>query len=140
MSEFKDELLAELLECGYADLTVLEDCKYNFVDVIVYCKEDFGATPTLNNLAYSMFQIGIGKINDAINERMDELREIEEPSEEESEELEALEVLEPYEDIESFHNYLDTSVYFTAKSEIYHKYMEEALDEFAENTGYSINN
>lgn len=139
MNNFKDELLVELLECGYADLTVLEDCKYDFCDVIEYCKDCFGNI-SLNGLAYSMFQIGIKEIKEAINERMDELREIEEPSEEETEELEALEALEPYEDIESFHNYLDTSVYFTDKSEIYHKYLEEALDKFAENTGYDINN
>lgn len=138
MYNFKDDLLTELLGCGYSDLTVLEDCKYDFCDVIEHCQMNFGEPLTLNSLARSMFEIGIINISEAIQERIEELREIEEASEAEAEELQELVSLNPNEDIESFHNFLDTSIYFVNNSDIYHKYLEEALDNFADDTGYTI--
>lgn len=137
MSDFKDDLLTELLDCGYDDLSVLEDCQYDFTDVIEYCK-DGGMSLTLNNLAWSMFQIGIADIRRAVEERIDELESQDELDDDEQEELEALQELEPYEDIRSFHNYLDTSVWFGKNGDVYRQYMKEAIDEFGENTGYSI--
>ena len=141
MSDFKDDILVELLGCGYADLSVLEDCKYDFSDVIDECKMQFGDL-TLNNLARTMFEFGINDIKTAINERIEEIEDEaeceEQLSEELREELHALRDLDAYEDIESFHNFLDTSIYFVRSAEVYHKYLEDALDEFAENTGYSI--
>ena len=137
MGNFKDDLLTELLDCGYADLTVLEDCEYDFCDVIEYCK-DAGMSLNLNSLAWSMFQIGIADIRRAVEDRLDELEIKDELNEEEQEELDALKELDPDEDIESFHNWLDTSVWFSKNGEVYRKYVNEAIDEFAENTGYSI--
>lgn len=53
-------------------------------------------------------------------------------------ELENLKQLKPFEDIESFHNYLDTSIYFINNSEIYNQYCEQELKTFTENTGFEI--
>lgn len=141
MNDFKTEMLVELLDCGYADLSVLEDCKYDFCDVIDECKE-MDAPITLNNLAYCMFYIGLRDLNLKIGERKNELdgkAEGGELTDDEKEELEAIEDLDAYEDTCSFHNYLDTNIWFEKNGEIYERYFEEALDEFAENTGYSIN-
>lgn len=137
MSDFKDDLLTELLGCGYADLSVLEDCQYDMYDVIEYCK-DACLDLTLNNLAWSMFQIGRADIMRAIEERIDELESQEELSDDEQEELDALDGLDPYEDIKSFHNYLDTSVWFSKNGDVYRQYIKEAIEEFGDNTGYSI--
>lgn len=137
MSDFKEVLLTELLDCGYADLSVLEDCKYDFYDVIDYCKNAY-FNLTLNNLAYSMFQIGIADIRRAVEKRIDELESKDELTDEEHEELIAIFALTPDIDIESFHNYLDTSVWFRNNGEVYRQYFKEAIDEFADNTGYSI--
>lgn len=142
MSDFRDDLLTELLGCGYADISVLEDCKYDFSEIIEECQMQFGKLE-LNALARTMFEFGIRDIEKAINERIEEIEdsadEEEQLPEELREELHALRDLWTSDDIESFHNYLDTSIYFVKNSEIYHKYLEDALDEFAENTGYSIN-
>lgn len=137
MTDWKYNLLTELLGCGYADLSVLDDCKYDMCDVIEYCK-DADLDVTLNSLAWSMFQIGLDDINRAIDERVDELDVKDDLSEEEQEELNALEHLDAHEDTESFHNFIDTSIWFHKNGDVYREYMSKALDEFEENTGYAI--
>ena len=138
---FKDDLLVELLGCGYADLSVLEDCKYDFSDIIEECYSVFGKLE-LNALARIMFEFGIREIGEAIDKRIDELanyvEDEDELSEELREELNALRDLYVYEDIQSFHNYLDTSIWICNHNDVYEKYLGEALDMFEENTGYCI--
>ena len=151
MVQGRDLLLSSILGCGYLDLSVLDDCEYDFDEMIEECKFNFGEI-SLNGLARTMFEMGIRDIEEWINNRIEEIKgemeyfyfedgENEEDDEEYMmlrEELEELEELKPWEDIESFHNYLDTSIYFVDNEETYNTYCGEALKEFEENTGYSI--
>ncbi len=141
---FKDDLLVELLGCGYADLSVLEDCRYDFSEIIEECYGVYGKLE-LNALARIMFEFGIREIGDYVNDRInsitygvDEEDEENMLSEELKEELHALRNLDVYEDIQSFHNYLDTSIWVCNHNETYEKYLGEALEGFANNTGYCI--
>lgn len=138
---FKDDLLVELLGCGYGDLSVLEDCRYDFSEIIEECYEVYGKME-LNALARIMFDFGIREIGDYINNRIEEIEDMVEEedmlSEELREELHALRDLDVYEDIQSFHNFLDTSIWVCNHHKTYKKYLEEALDTFANNTGYCI--
>lgn len=129
------ELLAALLDCGYRDLDVLSNCEYNFYDLVGRTKE-YTEQPNLNDLAYEMFNMAKNDLNDSITERMQELDAKENLTREEAEELNALEQLNPYEDIESWHNFLDTSVYFISNGDVYKKYLDAALDDFEDHTGY----
>lgn len=138
---FKDDLLVELLGCGYGDLSVLEGCRYDFSEIIEECYSVYGKLE-LNALARIMFEFGIREIGDCINER---INSIECGLDDESllscelrAELNALKELDVYEDIQSFHNFLDTSIWVCNHEATYKKYLGDALDEFAENTGYCI--
>lgn len=137
---FKDDLLVELLGCGYADLTVLEDCRYDFSEIIDECYSVYGKLE-LNALARIMFEFGIREIGDYVCERIEELEGYGEDTldEELREELNALREIDVYEDIQSFHNYLDTSIWVCDHNGIYENYLSEALDTFEHNTGYCIN-
>ena len=137
MVDWKDALLTSILDCGYADIYLLEDCQYDMEDVIEYL-EDSGLKMNINALVYAMFQLGKGEIQQAIDDRIKELESEEELSEEEQDELNLLKELDPYDDIESFHNYLDTHVYFSSNRETYEKYLESALNTFSEKTGFDI--
>ena len=133
------DILSGLLGCGCLDLRVILDCKYDMCDL----KEELDSMgcekPDLNNLAYAMFYLGKHDIQHWIEERIDEIEGWDdEIAEDKKQEREALRNLDPYEDIESFHNYIDTSVYFNKNAEIYKKYCQEALDEFQDKTGYEI--
>ena len=137
---FKDDLLTELLDCGYADLSVLEGCRYDFTDIIAECYDAYGKLE-LNALARIMFEFGLRDIADYICDRIEELTEADEEgtlSAEMREELHALMELDVFEDIESFHNYLDTSIWVSKHNATYKKYLGAALDEFENNTGFFI--
>ena len=125
MNDNLRNLLAVLLNCGYADLTTLEDCQYDFGDLVENCQFNFGKVE-LNALVRTMFDLGIQEIVDIIKERKQDT--------EDEEERAALDKLDPYEDIQSFHNYLDKN------NNIYKKYLSDALDTFEEKTGFSISN
>lgn len=134
------DLLTALLKCGWMDLDILLDCQYDFDELVDDFRDNFGATTTIdvNNLAYAMFDKGKSEIRQFIEDRIETLKDEDELSEEEQQELDALQGLEPYEDIESFHNFIDTSVYFSDNQELYEKYCSEALDTFTKNTGFSL--
>lgn len=72
------------------------------------------------------------------NAKEDKLENARKELELKQEEYEDLSYLDPVEDIESYHNYLDTSVSITDNEEIYEKYCSEGMKEFQENTGYSL--
>lgn len=137
MVDYREELLAELLNCGYYDVSLLKDCKYSFGYLIENCKYAFGNDVNVNNLVRIMFEIGIDEIEESISDRIREY-DPEQASDDEREEHESLLLLNPHEDIESFHNYLDTSIWVTEHKELYERYLQDELDCFYEMTGFEI--
>lgn len=140
MNDWKTELLTELLDCGYGDLGILEDCEYDFCDVIQECK-DCEMELTVNNLCWAMFQLALADFEQSINERIEKLHEELEDGIDAipvHEELEALESLDVREDIETYHNYIDTHVWFRNNEEIYRRYLSSAMDDFEDHTGFCI--
>ena len=143
MSDWREDLLTSILDCGYGDLYLLEDCQYDIGEIVEECEAQFGKID-INLLAMTMFDFGLREIEEAIKDRLAELNDIEETegelSEEEQVEREALETLEPFEDMQSFHNFIDTHIWIDAKEKVsaYTKYLKEALDHFCEMTGFEI--
>lgn len=149
--DMMENLLINLLDCGYLDLRVLNGCEYDISDLIEECKEMGYEKPDLNNLAYAMFYIGKNDLQEAIDERIVNLEDAisdglvdddQEKKEGIEKQIEELKTLDAREDFESFHNYLDTSIYLSnhaeEKREIYEKYLQKELDQFEENTGFSL--
>lgn len=129
------ELLTELLDCGYADLEILLDSNYDFYDILSYAK-DYTEKPTLNDLIYSMLQLGIRDVESYINEHYKEVRES--LSDTDFEEFNKLE-FNPFEDIEIFVNSIDSHAYFiNDMREHYEKYFPEAIDHFEKMTGLTL--
>ena len=157
MNDWKDDILVALLDCGYGDLSVLDDCQYDMADIVEQCKADFGEID-LNRLACTMFDFGradieskrLGLIDDLEAEKEDWDKAIErgqELTDEEQERYDALESdidllkeFDVYENLESFHNYIDTSIWVTGTSdnERIHELLKDAFEEFRDNTGYEI--
>lgn len=138
MATNRDWLLMELLHCREYDLSLLDNVGYDLCDII---ETDSTFPFDLNYVMRQVFELGYSQIAQAVNDRICELEAISNERElEEDEELELSELrtLEPSEDFESFHNYIDTHVWCERNKEIYKKYLSEALDDFAEGTGFEI--
>lgn len=162
------ELLCCLLSCGYLDLNVLENCSYDIDELIDYTKDMGYEKPDLNSLAYAMFRLASNDLSEYISEEIEkvegELSELEglkseldgkwddELTDEEVETIDTIDerinslneklvdikALDPSEDIESYHNYLDTHVYFRNNESIYRQYCQDGIDLFLEKTGFDL--
>lgn len=136
-NEILTNLLSSVLGCGYLDIQILEGVEYDWDDIIDTLKDN-GMELNVNTLMNEVFEVGKTEISSYILDRLEELEELEEKSEGEEEEYKKLLELDVYEDIESFHNYIDTSIYFVKNGEIYTEYLMEQLDYFEEMTGFRI--
>ena len=144
----REDFLMTLLNCGSLDLKLIDDVGYDwcdilndeFLDYIVELRKH-KTGPIINDVMRSVFEYGISQIENAIDSRITYLRDTREDyglSDEQAEELKQLEKIDVWEDIESYHNCIDTSIWFSKNSEIYKKYLSEKLDDFAEGTGFEI--
>lgn len=133
-----EDFLIAILDCGYGDLRLIEDVKYDWSEIL--SELDIGIF-RLNFIMEGVFNHGFGKMQDAIISRMNELNEersYRELDDEEETELKKLQELNPFDDFSVFINFIDTHVWCRNNSEIYSKYMRDALDEFGDNTGFYI--
>lgn len=134
----REDFLMQVLDCGLYDLKLIDDVNYDWCDIL----EKAGDTSyQLNWLMRKVFEFGFGQINEALELRKDYLMQGEEERnllESEKMELERLRVLDPFEDFESYHNFIDTHVWCEKHGSTYKKYLQEALDEFADGTGFEI--
>lgn len=137
----REDFLMQILRCGVLDLKLIDDVGYDWYDILDSDVFENGVPFNLNNVMRLVFEYGFSQIEAAVDSRVDYLEDTEKTyglSDSQAEELEALRTLNPMEDFTSFHNYIDTYVWCERHKEIYQKYMEEALDEFADGTGFEI--
>lgn len=141
-AEKMQHLLMAILDCGSADISILEGVEYDWSEVIEVAEEHYERI-TLKTLFNSVVHIGMTYLEEAIEDRIEDLRElVDDDSEEDeslSEELESLEKLDVEEDFETFFNFLDTHVYLQKNKEIYDEYLSEEIELFEENTGFNVN-
>ena len=134
----KEDLLMTILGCGSMDLAMLDAVGYDFDEIIDQLDGNPIQDVGFNGLMRAVVDVGIIKIRQAVDGRIEELAGYDDLSEDEDAELKALRNLDPDDDIRSYHNCLDTYVWFEKSGDIYRQYLPEALDEFEGNTGFGI--
>lgn len=149
MISSRDDFLMSLLNCGSLDLRLIDNVGYDWSDildsdVIGEMFNDSGCRrQTFNYIMRQVVEFGIDQIDTAVNDRICELEAIpneRELDEDEEVELKALRTLNPQEDINSYHNCVDTYVWFENNADVYCAYLEETLDAFKIGTGFEILN
>ena len=147
MISSRDDFLMNILHCGVLDLRLIDDVGYDWCDILdsetlgEMLSNGSGQHEILNYLMRQVVDFGIDQLTTAANDRICELEAIPNEREldaDEKEELKALCALNPEEDIESYHNFIDTHVRFRSNADVYRTYLQEALDDFAEGTGFEI--
>ena len=129
-------LLATILGCKGRDLILLRDVNYDWGKVVDECMSEYGNLQ-FNNIIRIVFYFGLCDIQEAIDSRIADLEAIERFDFEE-EELKLLQKLDALRDFDSLHNLSNTMIWCGKHKEIYKEYLEHALDEFEENTGFCI--
>ena len=75
MSDWREDLLTSILDCGYGDLYLLEDCQYDIGEIVEECLSNFGRLD-INNLVRIMFEFGLRDIETARDDRICELEAV----------------------------------------------------------------
>ena len=134
----RDELLRALLKCGSMDLSLLDDVKYDWADVLEQLDRWLLEELDFNNLMRGVVSVGIIALRDKIDERVEELEAQDEINDDEKAELEALKTLDPDQDIEGYFNCLDTHVQFANNASVYQQYLSDAIDAFENGVGIAF--
>lgn len=135
-----ERILCEMLSCGSLGLKMLDGVGYGWSEILNVAdwpRDDMD----FNLLMRAVVDLGIIYIREAVDDRICELEAIpneRELDEEEEDELRLLRSLNPDEDMRSYHNCLDTHVWIEKNGDIYKRYLQDALDEFCDNTGLEI--
>lgn len=147
MVSSREDFLMNLLNCGVLDLKLIDDVGYDWCDILdvetlgEMLSDGSGRRETLNYIMRRVVEFGTDQLTTAVADRICDLEAITNEREldaDEEEELEALRTLNPEEDIESYHNFIDTHVWFENNADVYRTYLQEALDDFTEGTGFEI--
>lgn len=139
----KEAYMMAMLECGTSDLELLEDVNFDIGDIVVRLLDE-GIKPTLGEVLYEAFSMAIDNIKDDLEQRIreteTELRSIDPRKRrrwnECSDRLQELKSLRPREDIHLYFNFLDTHVEFYDNEELYHRYLQDSLDEAENDFGW----
>lgn len=147
MVSSREDFLMNLLNCGVLDLKLIDGVGYDWCDILdgetlgEMLSDGSRQRETLNYIMRRVVEFGTDQLTTAVADRICELEAITNEREldaDEEEELEALRTLNPEEDIESYHNFIDTHVWFENNADVYRTYLQEALDDFTEGTGFEI--
>lgn len=142
----QEKLLYAILECGYLDLAILEDVKYDLGEIV----EDLigeGTKLTLNAITMEIFYKGQNYLAEKLKELIDETEELLSEAEDEEdddeyerlqEKLDELNELNPEKDIDWFCNCLDTSIWFCNNEELWIDHLEDAIDEVEDMMGFTF--
>lgn len=131
--DYKEELLAAILDCEADQLNFFERCRYNFSDVVMQCKENIDDI-SLNGLKLAILHIAIDEIDDAIEDKISEIEErlADGLTMEDSAMLSALQQLNPF---ENFHLLSDNTLMIDHE-DFYSKHFKTPLDRLYLKTGF----
>jgi len=136
-------LLSAILNCGTADLSILDGVEYDWGDIVDEAREEYGEI-TLDSLFSTVIDFGISDLNLRIDEKIDELKykimntEDDEKIERLENIIQLLKKVEPQDDFDIYFNYLDTHVCISKNIDIYLNYLGDEIEEFENNTGFDL--
>lgn len=154
-------ILTRILNCGSADLCLLENINYDLDNILDDLMENNDLS--LNSIIREVFRMGARDLQEEFEMQKDEIREMilealneekeecvnsgEMTIEEDEEYIELIndlnllenEDLNPEEDLDYFLNYLDTHV-FMKNIEFYRRWMEKEVDNIEHKMGWNFKN
>lgn len=143
-----EAFLSDLLDCGANDLEVFEDIGYDFTDILESIKEEY-QLPNLNTIIETCFSMGITDLKAAIQYHISDLQEKENYLKEKIHALETeildieadlkdLQSLDPDTDIETYTDYLDSSISIKRNKHIYVQQLSKDMETIFKQMGFYI--
>ena len=130
----REEVLCHLLDCQIGDLEALDDINYDLSDILDNINFQTRGKVTINDIIAEVFYQATSDLEEAVRDRIEELKQADELSAEEEEELAAISKLEPDSDVDYFINFTDSDIYLD-NYDIYTKYFEDDMNIIEDNMG-----
>jgi|GEM_PF-1097953 len=139
-----EKLLCDLLDCGWLDLGILDDTKYDLKEIVEDLQHN-GIKPSLNIITGEIFRKGQKALEEKLEEKICELKSERDDCKKDSEEYNALQKqikelkrCNTENDIDWSCNFRNSSIWFYENEEIYRKYLADEIEEVEDDMGFEF--
>lgn len=140
----KEELLCGILGCGFADLKIIDDCKYDLAQIYNDLKESYKDV-SLNTVIDAIFRLGVSELEEKVLSQKEDteirLDSAVKGSKLERmlyEQMEEISSLCPKDDVVWHTNFLDSDIGFLKNESIYRKYFPGEISEIEDDIGFEF--
>jgi hypothetical protein len=137
----REELLCAILGCGFADLRMIDDCKYELAEIYSDLKE-FRKDVSLNAVINEIFRLGVSELEEKVSILKEDtkirLNRVSKGSKIKrllNEKMDEIKSLCPKEDVVWHTNFLDSDIRFCKNESLYRKYFPGEISEIEDDMG-----
>lgn len=137
----REELLCAILGCGFADLKMIDDCRYDLAQIYNDLKE-FRKDVSLNTVIDEIFRLGVLELEEMVSilkeDTKSRLESVVKGSRIErllNEQMEEIKCLCPKDDVVWHTNFLDSDIRFCKNESLYRKYFPGEISEIEDDMG-----
>jgi hypothetical protein len=140
----REELLCGILDCGFADLRIIDDCRYDLTQICNDLKESHKDV-SLNTVIEEIFRLGVLELEEMVSILKEDteirLKRVSKGSKLErllNEKMDEIKSLCPKEDVVWHTNFLDSDIGFLKNESVYRKYFPGEISEIEDDTGFEF--
>lgn len=140
----REGLLCGILGCGFLDLRIIDDCRYDMTQICNDLKESHKDV-SLNAVIEEIFRLGVLELEEMVSIRKEDteirLESAVKGSKLErllNEQMEEIKSLCPKEDVVWYTNFLDSDIGFLKNESVYRKYFPGEISEIEDDMGFEF--
>lgn len=140
----REGLLCGILGCGFLDLRIIDDCRYDMTQICNDLKESHKDI-SLNAVIEEIFRLGVLELEEMVSIRKEDteirLESAVKGSKLErllNEQMEEIKSLCPKEDVVWYTNFLDSDIRFLKNESVYRKYFPGEISEIEDDMGFEF--
>lgn len=140
----REELLCAILGCGFADLRMIDDCKYDLAEIYSDLKESHRDV-SLNTVIDAIFRLGVSELEEKVLSQKEDteirLDSAVKGSKLERmlyEQMEEISSLCPKDDVVWYTNFLDSDIGFCKNESLYRKHFAIEISGIEDNMGFEF--
>ena len=140
----REELLCGILDCGFADLSIIDDCRYDMTQMCNDLKESHEDI-SLNAVIEEIFRLGVLELEEMVSILKEDteirLKRVSKGSKLErllNEQIDEIKSLCPKDDVVLHTNFLDSDIGFLKNESVYRKYFPGEISEIEDDMGFEF--
>ena len=140
----REELLCGILDCGFGDLRMIDDCKYDLAEIYSDLKESHRYV-SLNTVIDAIFRLGVSELEEKVLSQKEDTEIRLESAVKGSklermlyEQMEEINSLCPKDDVVWHTNFLDSDIRFCKNESLYRKHFAVEISGIEDNMGFEF--